>query len=136
MTCLYGVHIVGRVQLVFGIFSVISSIGMGPILRKFGKMPIFITAAVTNIGVIILMMLWNHYQMKNIIGDFFHVQHSHFCFLFSCIHHCFSLGCHRCSLANSSQCSLWGSFQSQKRLCNHKCLFVRPFVCLQNPSTS
>ena len=78
MTCLYGVHIVGRVQLVFGIFSVISSVGMGPIVRKFGKMPILIIAAVTNIGVVILLMLWNHYQMNNIIGDFFHVQHSHF----------------------------------------------------------
>ena len=71
ITCLYGVHIVGRVHLAFGIFSVISSIGMGPITKKIGQMTIFIIAAIANIGVISLLMLWNQYQMNNIIGEKF-----------------------------------------------------------------
>ena len=78
MTCQYGVHIVGRIQLAFGIFSVVSSIGMGPIVKKFGRLLILIIASFANIGAIIILMLWNYFQINNVIGKKISIYHYYY----------------------------------------------------------
>ena len=58
VTCAYGVHIVGRVLIVFGICDALASIGFGFIIKKIGRIPIFILGALINILVIIVMFSW------------------------------------------------------------------------------
>jgi len=59
VTCAYGVHIVGRVLIVFGICDAAASVGFGFIIKKIGRTPIFILGAVINILVIIVMLSWS-----------------------------------------------------------------------------
>ena len=59
MTCAYGVHIVGRVLIVFGICDAAASVGFGFIIKKIGRIPIFILGATINILVIIVMLSWS-----------------------------------------------------------------------------
>ena len=59
MTCAYGVHIVGRVLIVFGVCDAAASVGFGFIIKKIGRTPIFILGAVINILVIIVMLAWS-----------------------------------------------------------------------------
>merc|ERR1719435_607360 len=42
VTCAYGVHIVGRVLIVFGIFDALASALSGLLIKKIGRVPIFI----------------------------------------------------------------------------------------------
>jgi len=58
VTCAYGVHIVGRVLIVFGICDALASVGFGFIIKKIGRIPIFILGALINILVIIVMFSW------------------------------------------------------------------------------
>eukprot|EP00090_Calanus_glacialis_P024669 TRINITY_DN3833_c0_g1_i1.p1 TRINITY_DN3833_c0_g1~~TRINITY_DN3833_c0_g1_i1.p1 ORF type:complete len:502 (-),score=112.42 TRINITY_DN3833_c0_g1_i1:104-1609(-) len=58
VTCAYGVHIVGRVLIVFGICDALASIGFGFIIKKVGRVPIFILGACINVLVIIIMLSW------------------------------------------------------------------------------
>ena len=59
MTCAYGVHIVGRVLIVFGVCDAAASVGFGFIIKKIGRIPIFILGAVINVLVIIVMLSWS-----------------------------------------------------------------------------
>jgi len=59
VTCAYGVHIVGRVLIVFGICDAAASVGFGFIIKKIGRIPIFILGATINILVIIVMLSWS-----------------------------------------------------------------------------
>merc|ERR1711874_261444 len=54
----YGVHIVGRVLIVFGICDALASVGFGFIIKKIGRIPIFILGACINVLVIIVMFSW------------------------------------------------------------------------------
>merc|ERR1711936_282551 len=48
VTCAYGVHTVGRVLILFGVCDALASIGFGFIIKKVGRMPIFILGACLN----------------------------------------------------------------------------------------
>jgi hypothetical protein len=58
VTCAYGVHIVGRVLIVFGICDALASVGFGFIIKKIGRIPIFFLGACINVLVIIVMFSW------------------------------------------------------------------------------
>eukprot|EP00092_Neocalanus_flemingeri_P030399 GFUD01032999.1.p1 GENE.GFUD01032999.1~~GFUD01032999.1.p1 ORF type:complete len:501 (+),score=111.97 GFUD01032999.1:117-1619(+) len=58
VTCAYGVHIVGRVLIVFGICDALASVGFGFVIKKIGRVPIFILGACINVLVIIIMLSW------------------------------------------------------------------------------
>merc|ERR1711892_499472 len=58
VTCAYGVHIVGRVLIVFGICDAVASVGFGFIIKIIGRVPIFILGACINFAVIIVMLTW------------------------------------------------------------------------------
>merc|ERR1712106_790422 len=58
VTCAYGVHVVGRVLIVFGVCDALASVGFGFIIKLVGRVPIFILGAFINFGVIIVMLTW------------------------------------------------------------------------------
>merc|ERR1711892_516177 len=58
VTCAYGVHIVGRVLIVFGVCDALASVGFGFVIKRVGRVPIFILGACINILVIIVMLTW------------------------------------------------------------------------------
>merc|ERR1712106_1060037 len=58
VTCAYGVHIVGRVLIVFGICDALASIGFGFVIQKIGRVPIFILGAIINVVVLLVMLTW------------------------------------------------------------------------------
>ena len=58
MTCAYGVHVVGRVLIVFGVCDALASVGFGFIIKLIGRLPIFILGACINFAVIITMLSW------------------------------------------------------------------------------
>jgi len=58
VTCAYGVHTVGRVLIVFGVCDALASIGFGFVIKKIGRMPIFILGALINLTVIVVMLCW------------------------------------------------------------------------------
>jgi len=58
VTCAYGVHTVGRVLILFGVCDALASIGFGFIIKKVGRLPIFILGACINLLVIIVMLSW------------------------------------------------------------------------------
>ncbi|XP_023320214.1 UNC93-like protein isoform X2 [Eurytemora carolleeae] len=58
VTCAYGVHIIGRVLICYGVFDAISSVGFGFIIKLTGRVPIFILGALINISIIIVMFTW------------------------------------------------------------------------------
>jgi len=62
VTCAYGVHTVGRVLILFGVCDALASIGFGFIIKKVGRMPIFILGACLNALVIIVMLSWTPTQ--------------------------------------------------------------------------
>jgi len=58
VTCAYGVHIVGRVLIVFGVCDALASVGFGFIIKLVGRVPIFILGACINLAVIIVLLCW------------------------------------------------------------------------------
>jgi len=58
VTCAYGVHTVGRVLIVFGIFDAAFSFLSGYVIKLVGRIPIFIFGAIMNYVVIIIMLTW------------------------------------------------------------------------------
>ena len=62
MTCAYGVHTVGRVLILFGVCDALASIGFGFIIKKVGRLPIFVLGACLNALVIIVMLAWTPTQ--------------------------------------------------------------------------
>merc|ERR1712223_1169550 len=58
VTCAYGVHIVGRVLIVYGIFDAGFSFLSGYIIKLVGRIPIFIFGALMNYVVVIVMLTW------------------------------------------------------------------------------
>ena len=58
MTCAYGVHTVGRVLILFGVCDALASIGFGFIIKKVGRLPIFVLGAAVNAGVIADLFTW------------------------------------------------------------------------------
>jgi len=59
VTCAYGVHVVGRVLIVFGVCDALASVGFGFIIKLVGRVPIFILGACINFAVIIVMLTWS-----------------------------------------------------------------------------
>jgi hypothetical protein len=59
VTCAYGVHVVGRVLIVFGVCDALASVGFGFIIKLIGRLPIFILGACINFAVIITMLTWS-----------------------------------------------------------------------------
>merc|ERR1719222_1592724 len=62
VTCAYGVHTVGRVLILFGVCDALASIGFGFIIKKVGRLPIFVLGACLNALVIIVMLAWTPTQ--------------------------------------------------------------------------
>merc|ERR1712117_319186 len=62
VTCAYGVHTVGRVLILFGVCDALASIGFGFIIKKVGRLPIFVLGASLNALVIIVMLAWTPTQ--------------------------------------------------------------------------
>merc|ERR1711971_1372010 len=62
VTCTYGVHTVGRVLILFGVCDALASIGFGFIIKKVGRLPIFVLGACLNTLVIIVMLAWTPTQ--------------------------------------------------------------------------
>ena len=58
VTCAYGVHVLGRVLIVFGVCDALASVGFGFIIKLIGRVPIFILGACINFAVIIVMLTW------------------------------------------------------------------------------
>jgi len=58
VTCAYGVHTVGRVLILFGVCDALASIGFGFVIKKTGRLPIFILGALINALVIVVMLCW------------------------------------------------------------------------------
>jgi len=58
VTCAYGVHIVGRVLICYGIFDAIASASFGFVIKVVGRWPIFVLGAVINMSVLITLFLW------------------------------------------------------------------------------
>jgi len=58
VTCAYGIHTVGKVLIVFGVCDALASIGFGFVIKKVGRIPIFILGACINLLVIIVMLSW------------------------------------------------------------------------------
>jgi len=59
VTCAYGVHTVGRVLIVYGVCDALASVGFGFIIKKVGRIPVFILGALINVSVIITMFSWS-----------------------------------------------------------------------------
>jgi len=59
VTCAYGVHIVGRVLIAYGACDALASVGFGFIIKKIGRIPVFILGALINISVIVAMFTWS-----------------------------------------------------------------------------
>ena len=64
MTCGYGVHILGRVLIVFGVCDALASIGFGFVIKRVGRLPIFLTGGIINLSVLIVMLLWTPEEDK------------------------------------------------------------------------
>ena len=64
MTCPFGVHIVGRVLILFGVCDALASVGFGFVIKKTGRIPIFILGAVINVAVLIVMLTWTPEREK------------------------------------------------------------------------
>merc|ERR1719237_949596 len=62
VTCAYGVHTVGRVLILFGVCNAAASIGFSFIIKKDGRLPIFVLGACINALVIIVMLAWTPTQ--------------------------------------------------------------------------
>lgn len=58
VTCAYGVHIVGRVLIAYGACDALASAGFGFVIKKIGRIPVFILGALINVSVIITMFSW------------------------------------------------------------------------------
>jgi len=58
VTCAYGVHIVGRVLIVYGVCDSLASAGFGFVIQKIGRVPIFLLGAAINFTVIVVMLSW------------------------------------------------------------------------------
>jgi len=62
VTCAYGVHIVGRVLICYGVFDAIASVSFGFVIKVIGRLPIFILGAVINVCVLITLFTWTPTQ--------------------------------------------------------------------------
>ena len=69
MTCAYGVHTVGRVLIVYGVFDSLASAGFGFVIQKVGRVPIFILGAAINFTVIVVMLSWQP-QADQVFGKY------------------------------------------------------------------
>lgn len=58
VTCAYGVHIVGRVLICYGVFDALASVSFGFVIKLVGRVPIFILGACINVGVLIALFSW------------------------------------------------------------------------------
>ena len=74
VTCAYGVHIVGRVIICYGVFDALASVSFGFIIKKIGRVPIFILGALINLGVLITLFSYtpssSNYAGKNNFVNF------------------------------------------------------------------
>ena len=58
MTCAYGVHIVGRVIICYGVFDALASVSFGFVIKMIGRVPIFVLGATINLCVLITLFFW------------------------------------------------------------------------------
>jgi len=58
VTCAYGVHIVGRVLICYGVFDAISSVSFGYLVKYVGRVPIFLLGASINMSVLVALFTW------------------------------------------------------------------------------
>jgi len=58
VTCAYGVHIIGRVLICYGIFDAIASVSFGFVIKVIGRVPIFFLGATINVAVLITLFFW------------------------------------------------------------------------------
>ena len=59
VTCAYGVHILGRVFIVYGVCDALASVGFGFVIKKTGRLPIFLLGAGINVSVLLTLWAWS-----------------------------------------------------------------------------
>lgn len=58
ITCSWGVHNVGYVLICYGIVDSLLSISFGPVVRRFGRVPVYTLGALMNLAMIATMFGW------------------------------------------------------------------------------
>ncbi|XP_076033859.1 UNC93-like protein isoform X1 [Oratosquilla oratoria] len=58
VSCGLGVHMVGYVMICFGVCDAICSVSFGPLIKLFGRVPIFTFGALVNVAMIITLLHW------------------------------------------------------------------------------
>jgi MFS family permease len=58
ITCSWGVHNVGYVLICYGAVDAILSISFGPVVRRFGRVPVYTLGAFINVAMVGTMLWW------------------------------------------------------------------------------
>ena len=58
VTCAYGVHVVGRVLILYGVCNALASISFGFIRKFIGRLPVLLLGAALNLSVIVSLLAW------------------------------------------------------------------------------
>ncbi|XP_063607086.1 protein unc-93 homolog A-like [Penaeus indicus] len=58
VSCGLGVHMVGATIICYGVCDMVCSLGFTPLVRRFGRVPVFSLGAAVNVGVIITLRYW------------------------------------------------------------------------------
>jgi predicted MFS family arabinose efflux permease len=56
--CAWGIEKIGYVLVCYGVVDAISSITFGSVIRRVGRLPVFIFGALVNLAVITAFFLW------------------------------------------------------------------------------
>ena len=59
MTCAYGVHILGRVFIVYGVCDALAFVGFGFVIKRTGRLSIFVLGAGINVSVLVTLWAWS-----------------------------------------------------------------------------
>ena len=58
VTCSWGVDKIGWTLMCYGIVDAVGSLSFGPVVRRFGRVPVFLFGAVLNAGLLTTLLLW------------------------------------------------------------------------------
>ncbi|XP_076353991.1 protein unc-93 homolog A-like [Tachypleus tridentatus] len=58
IACSWGIHRIGFVLICFGVVNAVVSLLSGPLVKLVSRLPIFVTAALANLGITITLLYW------------------------------------------------------------------------------
>ena len=67
MSCSWGVQHVGFVLICYGIADALGSLVAGSVVKKVGRIPIFLFGAVVNLGLVIALLVWRPDPSQKIV---------------------------------------------------------------------